>query len=60
MVENRAACVHAARAWAWISALFSHASFVACTIGIDRTFWSTIWRYANIVVDASTYRTIIN
>ena len=58
MINDSAQCTWAARAWAWISAFFVHASAIARTVGIYRTLGTTIGRRTDVIVDTSTARSL--
>ena len=48
VIEHCALSIGTTRTWTRVSALFSHASLTRGTIGVDRTFWSTVWWTANV------------
>ena len=56
VVDNLAASIEAASAWARISTSLIQTGLILCTIGTHNTLWPTWWRCANIVSLTRTHR----
>lgn len=56
VIQHVTLSIYSARAWAWLRTPLIDAREMTFALGTQNAFWSTLWRYANVIRQAGARR----